>query len=73
LLVPDWVPQVPPLLGVMWAVGRSWVVLAVVSMGTHSLPLLPLALLVRLLPLDLLPENWVWLEVCLELPPPPLD
>jgi hypothetical protein len=42
-------------------------------MGTHSLPLLPLALLVRLLPLDLLPENWVWLEVCLELPPPPLD
>jgi hypothetical protein len=35
-------------------------------MGTHSLPLLPLVLLAplaRLLPLDLLPENWVWLEV----------
>jgi hypothetical protein len=53
LLVPDWVPQVPPLLGVTWAVGRSWVVLAVVSMGTHSLPLLPLALLVPLVRLVL--------------------
>jgi hypothetical protein len=40
---------VPPLLGVTWAVGRSWVVLAVASMGTHNLLLallVPLVLLV---------------------------
>jgi hypothetical protein len=73
LLVPDWVLLVQPLLGVTWAVGRSWVVLAAVSTGTHNLLLAPLALLV--LPL-VRRQQWTHLDgssQVLLIPPPVLE